>query len=74
VSRYEMLECDECGESELPENAVGWARTKSGLDLCPRCADARALEVPEPKRCPRCDQLPHDSDTLADNVDENACG
>jgi hypothetical protein len=43
--RYEMVQCDECCEkNELANEAEGWIE-KDGEDLCPRCADAKALEA-----------------------------
>jgi hypothetical protein len=43
--RYEMVQCDVCCASELLDDADAWGETKNGDDLCPRCADARALEA-----------------------------
>jgi len=44
VVRYEMVQCDECGDSCLTDEARGWAETAI-VDLCPQCADARALDA-----------------------------
>jgi hypothetical protein len=39
-----MVQCDECGDSCLTDEARGWAETAI-VDLCPQCADARALDA-----------------------------
>lgn len=40
-----MVQCDECCASELLDEADHWALDDHGEDLCPDCADARALEA-----------------------------
>jgi hypothetical protein len=45
--KYEMVQCDICcTENCLADEAPadGWSE-KDGADLCPRCADERALEA-----------------------------
>lgn len=41
--RREQVRCDGCSEQSNVEDAKGWLEV-DGEDLCPRCADARALE------------------------------
>ena len=44
--RHEQVSCDGCGELApwLDDICDHWALDDHGEDLCPKCADARALQ------------------------------
>jgi hypothetical protein len=48
--KYEVIQCDGCGEQITEDDAADardgyWVETNEGLDLCPRCGTAHAIEA-----------------------------